>query len=79
MKYFVTPLPILIKSNLGSILFYEFSDRLTLKYLSKILDIHPVHLSRDLSKYFNCNLGFADQSHFNRCFSKLMLRYSSIN
>ncbi|AEA43055.1 helix-turn-helix domain-containing protein [Fluviicola taffensis] len=39
------------------ILFYEFSDKLTLDYLSKTLDIHPVHLSRDFSKYFHCNLG----------------------
>ena len=43
--------------NLKEIMFYEFSDNLTLEYLSKTLDIHPVHLSRDFSKYFNCNLG----------------------
>jgi AraC family transcriptional regulator len=70
----------------------------TLTSLSKILDLHPVHLSRSFSKYFGANLGdyirtikvqravsmlankslsltdiaydcgFADQSHFIRCF-----------
>ena len=44
-------------NKIKEILFYEFSDKLTLEYLSKTLDIHPVHLSRDFSKYFNCNLG----------------------
>ena len=70
----------------------------TLICLAKMLNIHPVHLSRNFSKYFGCNLGdyiriikvqnafsllanknlsltdityscgFADQSHFIRCF-----------
>ena len=44
-------------NKIKEILCYEFSDKLTLEYLSKTLDIHPVHLSRDFSKYFNCNLG----------------------
>ena len=44
-------------SQIKEILFYEFSDRLTLGYLSDTLGIHPVHLSRDFSKYFHCNLG----------------------
>ena len=44
-------------NKIKEILHYEFSDKLTLEYLSKTLDIHPVHLSRDFSKYFNCNLG----------------------
>lgn len=43
--------------NIKEILFYGFSENLTLEYLSKTLNIHPVHLSRDFSKYFNCNLG----------------------
>ncbi len=43
--------------NIKEILFYGFSENLSLEYLSKTLDIHPVHLSRDFSKYFNCNLG----------------------
>lgn len=84
--------------RIKEILYYEYSEKLTLDYLSKNLNIHPVHLSRDFSKYFNCNLGdylrklkveksysllpnlqlslteiayasgFADQSHFIRCF-----------
>lgn len=84
--------------KIEELLFYESPDKLTLEYLSKSLDIHPVHLSRDFSKYFACNLGeylrklkvekayqlitngqlsltqiayecgFADQSHFIRCF-----------
>lgn len=44
-------------SRIREILFYEFSEKLTLEYLAKSLDIHPVHLSRDFPKYFNCNLG----------------------
>ncbi|MGK9127176.1 helix-turn-helix transcriptional regulator [Olivibacter sp. SA151] len=31
--------------------------QLTLSSLSQYLDIHPVHLSRDFSKHFNCSLG----------------------
>lgn len=72
----------------------------TLSDLSSLLHLHPVHLSRDFPKYFNCNLGeyirklrveksfalladdslsltdiafacgFADQSHFLRCFKQ---------
>lgn len=30
---------------------------ITLDFLSKMLDVHPVHLSRDFPKYFGCNLG----------------------
>jgi AraC family transcriptional regulator len=35
----------------------EFSNKLSLNYLATLLDIHPVHLSRDFSKYFHCSLG----------------------
>lgn len=42
---------------IDEILHEQFADTLTLEYLSQILDIHPIHLSRDFSKYFNCNLG----------------------
>jgi YesN/AraC family two-component response regulator len=78
----------------------QFSEKITLDYLAAELDIHPVHLSRDFSKYFSCtlgdyirktkveralsllsnksmslteiafNCGFADQSHFQRCFKQ---------
>lgn len=44
-------------SELNLILNDRFSDHLTLDYLSKTLDIHPVHLSRDFSKHFNSGLG----------------------
>ncbi|GAB3162680.1 helix-turn-helix transcriptional regulator [Telluribacter humicola] len=77
------------------------SESWNLQALAQTLDIHPVHLSRDFSKYFNCTLGeyirrikiqkslallpdrslsltdiayacgFADQSHFIRCFKNL--------
>jgi AraC family transcriptional regulator len=44
-------------SELNMILNDQFSENLTLNYLSENLNIHPVHLSRDFSKYFNCSLG----------------------
>jgi AraC family transcriptional regulator len=83
------------------ILHDKFSDKLTLTDLSNDLNIHPVHLSRDFPKYFQCSLGdyirklkiekslsllsqknislsditfecgFADQSHFARCFKEI--------
>lgn len=76
----------------------DVAQKFTLAQLAGSLNIHPVHLSRDFSKYFNCTLseyirllrvqkaftllpnknlnltaiamecGFADQSHFLRCF-----------
>jgi AraC-like DNA-binding protein len=44
-------------SEIDLILNDQLSDQLSLDYLSKTLDIHPVHLSRDFSKYFNSGLG----------------------
>jgi len=44
-------------SELNNILNDQFSDSLSLDYLSKQLHIHPVHLFRDFSKYFNSGLG----------------------
>ncbi|MDI1304434.1 MAG: AraC family transcriptional regulator [bacterium] len=44
-------------SEVNMILNDQFLDHLTLEYLSKTLNIHPVHLSRDFSKYFNSSLG----------------------
>jgi AraC family transcriptional regulator len=38
-------------------LYYENEGNTNLENLSSLLDIHPVHLSRDFSKHFNCNLG----------------------
>jgi AraC family transcriptional regulator len=32
-------------------------ENLSLTDIAKILNIHPVHLSRDFAKYFNCRLG----------------------
>ncbi|MCO5934436.1 AraC family transcriptional regulator [Mucilaginibacter sp. RB4R14] len=76
----------------------DVACKFSLAGLSALVNVHPVHLSRDFSKYFNCNLGeyiralrvakaftlipdkrlslteiamacgFADQSHFLRCF-----------
>lgn len=43
--------------KVDEILHDEFTDNLTLAYLSAAANIHPVHLSRDFSKYFHCNLG----------------------
>jgi AraC family transcriptional regulator len=44
-------------SEIDNILNDQFAENLTLDFLSKTLDIHPVHLSRDFSKYFNSGLG----------------------
>lgn len=88
-------------SEIDEVLKNQFKENLTLEYLSKTLNIHPVHLSRDFSNYFNVTLGeyirklrvlksleliaqkkldltaiafdcgFADQSHFTRCFKEI--------
>lgn len=95
-----TKKPIWVK-RLREILHDEFSVKHSLRRLADELDIHPVHLSRDFSKHFYCNLGeyirkiriekslslmpdknltlteiaqecgFADQSHFVRCFKHI--------
>jgi AraC-like DNA-binding protein len=87
--------------RLREILHDDYSGKLSLNALGKELSVHPVHLSRDFSKYFYCNLGeyirkirvekslslmadrnltltqiafecgFADQSHFARCFKNI--------
>ncbi|GEJ46430.1 AraC family transcriptional regulator [Chryseobacterium sp. ON_d1] len=85
--------------QINEILHESITEKLTLSGISKTLNIHPVHLSRDFHKYFHCNLGeylrkikvsqsmkllttpssltdialecgFADQSHFTRCFKE---------
>jgi len=88
-------------ATINEILNDQFADNLTLGFLSETLNIHPVHLSRDFSKYFHCTFGeyirklkvqkslsmlsdkrkqltdiafecgFADQSHFIRCFKQI--------
>jgi len=87
--------------SINEILNEQFTDALTLEYLSAATGIHPVHLSREFPKYFNCSFGeyirklkterslsllankridltaiayecgFADQSHFTRCFKAI--------
>ncbi|SDQ74561.1 AraC-type DNA-binding protein [Chryseobacterium soldanellicola] len=90
----------------------SYTEKLNLTEISNSLNIHPMHLSRDFHKYFQCNLGeyirklkiskslsilpvnektltevafecgFADQSHFIRCFKENMgitpLKYRKI-
>lgn len=34
----------------------DVGQKFTLNQLANLLNIHPVHLSRDFSKYFNCNI-----------------------
>lgn len=88
--------------KLKEILHESFAEKLTLENLSGELNIHPVHLSKDFSRYFYCTLGeyvrkirvekslslmpdknlslteiafecgFADQSHFLRCFKRII-------
>lgn len=87
-------------AKIKEILHDDLSKSHTLDGLVKELKIHPVHLSRDFPKHFQCTLGdyirklkinksftllinkklslteisyicgFADQSHFGRCFRK---------
>ena len=42
--------------RLREILHEEFAEKHCLQKLARELGIHPVHLSRDFSKYFHCNL-----------------------
>lgn len=88
-------------AQIKEILHERPGEKLTLGQLSEALAIHPVHLSRDFPKYFNCSFGeyirkirvekalaliaqnnaslteiaiqcgFADQSHFIRCFKEI--------
>lgn len=44
-------------TDVDAILHDQLFHKMTLAYLCGLLGIHPVHLSRDFSKYFNCNLG----------------------
>ncbi|MEO8209428.1 MAG: AraC family transcriptional regulator [bacterium] len=43
--------------NVKEILHDNVSEKLNLEAMSNELNIHPVHLSRDFSKYFYCTIG----------------------
>ncbi|QBA20626.1 AraC family transcriptional regulator [Chryseobacterium indologenes] len=43
--------------RINEILHESFTENLSLTELSKTLNIHPVHLSREFHKHFHCNLG----------------------
>jgi len=43
--------------KITEILHENFIEKLSLTELSKTLDVHPVHLSRDFHKHFQCTLG----------------------
>jgi AraC-like DNA-binding protein len=43
--------------RLEDILRCGYSEKLSLDELSRDLNIHPVHLSRSFSRYFQCSLG----------------------
>jgi AraC family transcriptional regulator len=43
--------------GIKEILHDENAEKLNLQQLAALLNIHPVHLSRDFSKYFDCTLG----------------------
>ncbi|NML70411.1 helix-turn-helix transcriptional regulator [Chryseobacterium sp. RP-3-3] len=43
--------------KIDEILHENFTEKLNLTDLSKTIDIHPVHLSRDFQKHFHCSLG----------------------
>jgi transcriptional regulator GlxA family with amidase domain len=44
-------------TKINEILHDRISEKLTLTDLSGALGIHPVHLSRDFPKYYNCSMG----------------------
>jgi len=44
-------------TGIDEILHDQFADTITLDYLSALVNVHPVHISRDFPRYFHCNLG----------------------
>jgi AraC family transcriptional regulator len=48
--------PLWVK-QIDEILHETFMEKLNLSDLAKIVNIHPIHLSRDFKKYFHCTLG----------------------
>lgn len=93
--------PVWVK-KIGELLQDQFAENLSLTTMANTIGIHPVHLSRDFSKYFQFSMGeyirklkiekalsllpdknnslldisfdcgFADQSHFIRCFKEMV-------
>lgn len=89
-------------NQVGDLLHDQCTESISLTQLAQAVGIHPVHLSRDFSRYFHCSFGeyirkikiekslplisnlkhaltdiafecgFADQSHFIRCFKDIM-------
>lgn len=55
-KLLVEKKPIWVK-QIDELLHENFHEKLDLTELSQIVNIHPIHLSRDFHKYFHCNLG----------------------
>ncbi|RZJ66928.1 MAG: AraC family transcriptional regulator [Flavobacterium sp.] len=54
-RTYVNPKPSWV-AKVDEVLHDRFAEPMTLDYLSGIANIHPVHLSRDFSKYFGCTL-----------------------
>ena len=44
-------------NQVDEILHESFTEKVSLVNISKAVNIHPVHLSRDFQKYFHCNMG----------------------
>lgn len=62
-------------NNLKEILSDSSCDSLSLKQIARLINIHPVHLSRDFHKYFQCNLG--EYSRKQKIERSLSLLYNS--
>ncbi|MCD1116430.1 helix-turn-helix domain-containing protein [Chryseobacterium turcicum] len=43
--------------QIDELLHENFHEKLNLTEISQIVNVHPIHLSRDFHKYFHCNLG----------------------
>lgn len=64
---------------IDEILHDQIGEKITLEYLSKIAGIHPVHLSRDFSKYFHCTLSeYVRKLKVEKALSLIALKKSSL-
>lgn len=64
-------------AKISEILHESFTESLSLTELSKTLNIHPIHLSRDFHKYFHCNLGeYLRKLKLNKSLELLTLSHS---